>query len=69
MLHLRPYPTTIVVTSETAEVLVIPMFKMQEMIASDSDLGARIFQKAAIAVSLHVEALIRFNLEQGTLQI
>lgn len=67
MLHLRPYPTSIVVTSETAEVVVIPMFKIQEVINSDTDLGARIFQKAAIMVSLQVESLIRINKERGTL--
>jgi hypothetical protein len=67
MLHLRPYPTSIVVTSETAEVVVIPMFKIQELIAADNDLGVRIFQKAAIVVSLQVEALIRINKERGTL--
>eukprot|EP00026_Physarum_polycephalum_P006560 Phypoly_transcript_06608.p1 GENE.Phypoly_transcript_06608~~Phypoly_transcript_06608.p1 ORF type:complete len:487 (+),score=78.82 Phypoly_transcript_06608:90-1550(+) len=67
MLHLRPYPTSIVVTSETAEVVVIPMFKIQEIIDQNTDLGARIFQKAAIVVSLQVEQLIRINKERGTL--
>jgi hypothetical protein len=67
MLYLRPFPTSIVVTSETAEVVVIPMFKIQELIDQNIDLGARIFQKAAIVVGLQLEQLIRINRERGTL--
>jgi hypothetical protein len=54
-----------VVTSETAEVVVIPAFKVSELISHNADIAARVFRKAAIVVSLQLENLIRFNKEKG----
>lgn len=67
MMHLRPFATNIVVTSETAEIVVIPAFKIHELIAHDDDLAARVFQRAAIIISHQIEKFIKLNVEKGYL--
>lgn len=55
LLNLRPYAATITVTSETAEVTIIPGFKVNELINSDVDLAVRIFQKAGTVLQHQLE--------------
>lgn len=67
MMYLRPFPTTIKVTSETAEIVVIPAYKIHELIAHDDDLAARVFQRSAVIISKQIEKFIKINVEKGYL--
>lgn len=58
LLHLRPAPVTMRVTSDTASVLVIPAYKLQELINSNPVLAVRIYKKTASLVEKKIDAVL-----------
>lgn len=59
LLHLRPAPVTIKISSETASVLVIPAYKLQELISSNPVLAVRIYKKTAALVEKKIDRVLR----------
>lgn len=57
LLNLRPYSGTITVTSETAEITIVPGYKVNELINSDINLAVRIFVKAGTVLQQQLEKL------------
>jgi len=55
LLHLRPMPCTIKVSSETASVLVIPAYKLNELINSNPVVAVRVYRKVAGLVENKIE--------------
>lgn len=55
LLHLRPMPVTIKVASETASVLVIPAYKLNELINSNPVVAVRVYRKVAGLVETKIE--------------
>ena len=58
LLHLRPVPVTIKVSSETAQVLVIPAHKLHELISSNPVLAVRIYKKTAALVEKKIDRVL-----------
>jgi len=55
ILHLRPVPVTIKVSSETASVLIIPAYKLNELINSNPVVAVRVYRKIAGLVEHKIE--------------
>jgi hypothetical protein len=58
LLHLRPAPVTIKISSETASVLVIPAYKLHELISSNPVLAVRIYKKTAALVEKKIDRVL-----------
>eukprot|EP00026_Physarum_polycephalum_P005944 Phypoly_transcript_05983.p1 GENE.Phypoly_transcript_05983~~Phypoly_transcript_05983.p1 ORF type:complete len:557 (+),score=123.39 Phypoly_transcript_05983:35-1705(+) len=59
LLHLRPAPVTIRISSETASVLVIPAYKLHELINANPALAVRIYKKTAALVDKKIDRVLR----------
>lgn len=58
LLHLRPAPVTMRISSETASILVIPAYKLQELINSNPVLAVRVYKKTASLVEKKIDAVL-----------
>lgn len=65
MLYLRPSTTTVTVTSETAEIVAVPAYKIFELVAGDDFLAARIFRRIALVIFHQMEKFMLFNEQKG----
>lgn len=75
ILFLRPAAVTVEVVTETAELLVIPAYKMHELIDSDVSIALGLFKRAAqildsqISKILQVEQLLQGGLSRKSLEM
>jgi len=66
LLHLRPIPVTIKVSSETASVLVIPAYKLNELINSNPVVAVRVYRKIAGLVEAKIEKVLQTKHQLAT---
>lgn len=59
ILFLRPAPVTIEVITETAELLVIPAYKMHDLIDSDISVALNLFKRAAQILDSQIGKILR----------
>lgn len=63
LLHLRPVPVTIRVTSETASMLVIPAHKLNELMNSNPVVAVRVYKKVAQLVDNKIDKCFKNKLD------
>ena len=65
LLHLRPCPTSLVIASDTATVLMVPAHKMIEISRDNTPLAARLYKRAATKLQSQIEGVLRRTREVG----
>lgn len=67
LLHLRPAPVGMVVISDTATISIIPAFRINELINSNTALAARLYKRASEMIQKHIDNVMHrlSDLERG----